>query len=125
MNISDDEIIRTIISAMKDKKGIDIVDLNLSKLEQAVADHFIICHGNSNTQVEAIADSVEDKLKENLNIKAWNKEGYNNAQWVLLDYGHIIVHVFQKEHRDFYSLEELWADAKISYIKEEADNYEN
>jgi ribosome-associated protein len=117
MKYTNDELLGLIIEAIQDKKGIDIVDLNLSALEYAIADHFVICHGNSNTQVEAIADSVIEKVKEKLNVKVWHKEGYQNAQWILLDFAGIIVHVFQKEYREFYSLEELWADGKIKYFE--------
>lgn len=114
---SDSEILTIIINAIQNKKGIDIVDLNLSKLEYSITDHFVICHGNSNTQVEAIADSVEDEVKNNLNIKALHKEGYQNAQWILLNYAGIVVHIFQKEYREHYNLEGLWADAEIKYIE--------
>ncbi len=117
MDNNDSNLLSTIIDAIQDKKGIDIVDLNLSKLEYSITDHFVICHGNSNIQVEAIADSVEDKVKDNLNMRAWHKEGHRNAQWILLGYAGVIVHIFQKEHRDFYNLEGLWADAEVNYIE--------
>ena len=117
MRNSDSNLLAFIIDAIQDKKGIDIVDLRLSKLENAITNHFVICHGNSSTQVEAIADSVEEKVKEELNIKAWHKEGHKNAQWILLDYSSIMVHIFQKEFRDFYRLEELWADGEAKYYE--------
>jgi len=117
MNNSDQNLLYAIIDAIQDKKGIDIVDLNLSNLEQAVTDHFIICHGNSNTQVEAIADSVEEKVKQECNMNVWHKEGHKNAQWILLDYAGIVVHIFQKEYREHYNLEDLWADGEIKYIE--------
>ena len=117
MGSSDSDLLAAIVDAIQDKKGIDIVDLKLSKLENAITDHFVICHGNSTTQVEAIADSVEEKVKEVLKMKAWHKEGHKNAQWILLDYASIMVHIFQKEFRDFYSLEELWADGEAKYYE--------
>lgn len=117
MAYNDSELLIIIVNAIQNKKGIDIVDLNLSKLEHSITDHYVICHGNSNTQVEAIADSVEDEVKNNLNLKALHKEGYKNAQWILLDYASIIVHIFQKEFRNFYNLEELWADGEAKYLE--------
>jgi len=117
MASSESNLLFTIIDAMQDKKGIDIVDLDLSKLEYAVTDHFIICHGNSNTQVDAIADSVEEKVKKECNLNAYHKEGHKNAQWILLDFAGIIVHIFQKEFRDYYNLEGLWADGEIKHIE--------
>jgi ribosome-associated protein len=109
-------LLENIIEGMMEKKAQEIVDLDLSKIENTICDHFVICHANSNTQVSAIADSVEKKVKENLDQKVNHREGMQNAMWVLLDYNNIIVHIFQKEYRDYYQLEELWGDAHISYI---------
>ncbi len=111
-------IIYHIIEGIKEKKGKEIVSINLTALETAVCRYFIICHGDSNTQVSAIAQWIEKILEENLNEKAWRKQGFENAQWILLDYVDIVVHIFQKEFRDFYNLEELWADGKINRIEE-------
>ncbi|NOZ47827.1 MAG: ribosome silencing factor [Chlorobi bacterium] len=116
MSNKENALLSTIIEAIQEKKGIDIVSLNLAKLEQSITDHFVICHGNSNTQVEAIAREVEDKVKKVLNIKVWHKDGFKNAQWILLDFANVVVHIFQKEYRDFYNLEGLWADAEIKHI---------
>ena len=99
-----------------EKKGQEIVDLDLTKVDNSICDHFVICHANSNTQVNAIADSVEKKVKENLDQKVNHREGMENALWVLLDYNDIIVHIFQEQTRNYYRLEELWGDAKISKI---------
>ena len=112
----DSKLLKTIVNEIKEKKGIDIVEMNLSKLENSIADYFVICHGNSNTQVDAIANFVERKVKEELNEKAWHFEGKNNAQWILIDFSSVIVHVFQKEYRDFYDLEGLWADSETKHI---------
>ena len=111
-------LLRNIIEGILEKKGQEIIDLDLTKVENSISDHFVICHANSNTQVSAIADSIEKKVKENLNQKAYHREGLMNAMWVLLDFNNIIVHVFQKEFRDYYRLEELWGDALISHIDE-------
>jgi ribosome-associated protein len=106
-------IIYHIIEGIKEKKGKEIVSINLTALESAVCRYFIICHGDSNTQVSAIAQWIEKTLEENLNEKVWKKQGFENSQWILLDYVDIVVHIFQKEFRDFYNLEELWADGKM------------
>ncbi len=106
-------LLNNIVEGIMEKKGHEIIDLDLRKVQNAICDHFIICHGDSNTQVNAIADSIEDRVQKNLNQRASHKEGLENAIWVLLDYYDIVVHVFQKEYRDYYRLEELWGDALI------------
>jgi ribosome-associated protein len=111
-------LLENIIEGILEKKGREIIDLDLSKVHNAFSDHFIICHADSNTQVSAIADSVEKKVREELNEKVGHREGLDNAMWVLLDYYNIIVHIFQKEYRDYYCLEELWGDATINKIEE-------
>ena len=83
-----------------------------------MCDNFIVCHGDSTTQVSAIAESVEDKVKELTGIRITHREGIENAQWILLDYGSVVVHVFVKEARDYYKLEDLWGDADITIIKD-------
>jgi len=103
-----------IIEAIQDKKGSDIVSINLSKVEGAVTDFFIITNANSSTQVKSIAGEVEDATREKLKEKVWKKEGEDNSQWILMDYGSIVVHVFQTPYREFYKIEELWADGKLS-----------
>ena len=104
----------TIIDAILDKKGNDVVCLDLREVPEAIADFFIICHGDSNTQVSAIADNISDKVHKNLKQKPNYVEGYNNLEWVLLDYIDIVAHVFYRETRYKYQLEELWNDAKLS-----------
>jgi ribosome-associated protein len=116
-NIKTEILLYNIIEGIRKVKGKEIVDIDLSMLEQRVCQHFLICHGDSNTHVNAIADSVEREMKEKLAWPAYHKEGQENASWVLLDYGNIVVHVFQKEYRDFYQLEELWADGNINKIE--------
>ena len=108
-----------VIKGIQEKKGHDITCLNLKAIDNAVCDYFIICHGDSNTQVEAIADSVLHEVKEALEETPWHKEGYENSEWILIDYTDVVVHVFHKSKRDFYRLEELWADAEISSIADE------
>jgi ribosome-associated protein len=103
-----------ILEAIREKKGHDIVSIDLSEIENSICDFFIICHGESVTQVGAITESIEKKLKEEALIRAHHVEGLQNSQWVLLDYYDILVHVFQEEYRSFYKLEELWADGKLT-----------
>ncbi len=112
------EMLNSIIEGILEKKGKDIVNLDMRHIDNSVCEYFVICHGDSNTQVDAIADSVQDKVRENLNEKVWHKEGMNNSTWVLLDYSNIIVHIFQKEHRDFYKLEDLWGDSIITRVED-------
>lgn len=107
------EIVSAAVEGILKKKGKDPVSLDLSEIENSAFKYFVICHGDSNTQVEALADSVLETIKEETGEKAWHKEGLNNATWVLLDYSDVVVHIFQKEYRDFYKLEELWADAEV------------
>ncbi len=109
----------TIVNAIQERKGKELVVLDLSELEQSIADYFIICHGDSSVQVDAISDFVDRHTKTELHQNALHKEGTDNSQWILLDYGDVVVHIFQQEFRDFYKLEELWADAKIERINEE------
>lgn len=111
-------LLENIIEGILEKKGLEIVDLDLSKVHNAICGHFVICHANSNTQVNAIADSVEKKVKENLNEKVNHREGLDNSLWVLLDYGEIVVHIFQTEYRERFKLEDLWGDAQISEVSE-------
>lgn len=108
------ELLNVIIEAISEKKGEDIVSLNLSKIDGTVTDFFVITNANSSTQVDAIAHEVERTTREKLKQKVWKKEGYENSQWILLDYGSVVVHVFQTPYREFYKLEELWADAEIT-----------
>ena len=102
-----------IIDAMLDKKAKDPVLMDFAKLNSAICDYFIICHGTSKTQVEAIADGVISEVKKKTGIGPWHKEGFENAEWILIDYNDVIVHIFQEERRNFYNLEQLWADAEI------------
>jgi len=102
-----------IVEGLKEKKGKEIINIDLRKLDYAPGDHFIICHGDSGTQVRALAESVEEKVEKAVRVKLGHREGLDNATWILLDYGNIIVHIFQHETRAYYKLEELWGDAEI------------
>ena len=117
-SLSAEEKGRLVVEAIQAKKGHQIVTIDLSKVENSMCDCFIICHGESTTQVGAIADSIEKELKEKAGIRAHHVEGFQNSQWVLLDFFDVLVHVFQEEYRSFYRLEELWADGKVVREKE-------
>ena len=104
------KIIKTIIAAIKEKKGDTIISLDLRKINEAVADFFIICEASSQPQVRAIAENVENKVKENCDENPYHHEGYKNLQWVLIDYVNVVVHVMLSETRKFYKLEEMWSD---------------
>jgi len=111
-----------IIIGMLEKKANDITVLDLRKLKTSMADYFIVCHGNSDKQVSAIADSVEEQTKKLAGERAWHVEGSELNEWVLLDYFDIVVHVFIDEKRAFYGIEDLWSDAEITIIKDEKDH---
>jgi ribosome-associated protein len=113
-----DKVIDCIVKGIQEKKGKEILSIDLSKIDNAVCRYFIICHGDSNTQVNAIAQSIEKMMQENLQEKVWHSQGYENAQWILLDYFDYMVHIFQKDTREFYNLESLWADGKIEHFNE-------
>ena len=114
-----DTLADLVVRGMQDKKAADIVVLNLKELKNAVADYFIICPANSDTQLEAVARSVEEEVEKVTGESPWQTEGRTNREWVLLDYVDVVVHVFLRDRRKFYALEELWGDANISYIESE------
>jgi len=105
------KIFKTIIKAIEDKKGENIISLDLRKIPEAVADFFIICEAASTTQVKAIADSVEEEVKKNCEELPYKHEGRQTYQWVLIDYVNVVVHVMLPESRRFYKLEDMWSDA--------------
>jgi ribosome-associated protein len=111
-------LVDAIVKGIQEKKGLEIVSLNLGKINSTICDYFIICHGTSNTHVGAIGDSVEEEVKKLTGNHPRRHEGYNNCEWVLLDYLDVVVHIFQEPVRRFYGLEELWADAPLKRIQE-------
>ena len=116
-NTSSDNLITFTINGIEDVKGQNITILDLREIENTVCDYFIICDGTSNTQVNAIVNSVQKKVSKNTKEKPWHIEGSENAEWVLMDYVDVVVHVFQKHTRQYYDIENLWGDAKITEIE--------
>ena len=108
------KLFKTIIHAIQQKKGENIVSLDLRKIPEAVTDFFVICHASSTTQVKAIADYVEALLKDECDESPFRHEGQHAAQWVLVDYINVVVHVMYEDARKFYKLEEMWSDAQVT-----------
>lgn len=115
---STEKLVDAVVSGMQEIKAENIVTLNLRPTGSSVCDYYVICDAESSTKVNAIAESVEKVVKEELREKANHKEGTENASWILLDYSDVVVHVFQKESREFYNIEEFWEDAEREVIVE-------
>jgi ribosome-associated protein len=116
---TENKLLDAILEGIQRIKGKEITLIDLNSINHTECGYFVICHGTSNTQVDSIAHSVEDTVKELTGENVWHRDGYRNSIWILLDYGDIMVHVFQEEAREFYNLEELWADAKITRIEDD------
>lgn len=115
-----DRLLETIVKAIQEKKGKNIVSLDLRKTEGAICSYFVVCNADSTTQVGAIAAGVEEKVLTELNQNVWRIDGAANSLWIAMDYIDIVVHIFQTPLRDFYKLEQLWADAPVvKYESEE------
>ncbi len=115
--IGTDQLITQIIKGIEEVKGNDINILDLRDIENTVCNYFVICNGTSNTQVNAIVNSIQKTVSKQLKDKPWHVEGSENAEWVLIDYVNVVVHVFQKHIREFYDIEGLWGDAKTTVIE--------
>jgi ribosome-associated protein len=109
------KLINSIIKGLEEKKGFDIKSMDLTQISNAVTGVFVICSGNSTTQVDALADSVLEQVYKATKEKPWHTEGFENKEWILIDFVDVVVHIFLPEQREFYGLEELWADAKVKY----------
>ena len=107
------KIVNTIIRAIQEKKGANVVSLDLRKIPEAVADFFIICEANNQPQIRAISDFVEERVKKNCGENPYHYEGKKNLHWVLIDYVNVVVHIMMPEQRKFYKLEEMWSDAPL------------
>lgn len=102
-----------IIHGIQEKKGNDIVRLDLRNIHSSVADYFVICHAESSTQLKAIAQSVEEEVFKALKNEPWRKEGLQQAEWIIIDYVDVVVHIFKTDKREFYGIEDLWGDAEM------------
>ena len=111
-------LVDIIVNSIQEKKGNDLVSLDMRNTEGAICDNFIICHGNSNTQVRAIAEFIISEVKKVEGSNPWKKEGFGNMQWILIDYVDVVVHIFQHEAREFYDLEGMWGDANVTSYKD-------
>jgi ribosome-associated protein len=105
------------IFGIQEKKGNEIVRLDLRNILSSVTDYFVICHADSTTQVKAIANSIEEEIFKAIQQEPWRKEGLEYGEWILLDYINVVVHIFRTDKREFYGVEELWGDAEIKYYK--------
>ena len=120
MRRESDVLAKAIIKVIKQHKGKEVVSLDLREIETAICDFFIICHGTSSTHLSSIVDNVRKDVLKLMKEKPWHTEGESNKEWILMDYFDVVVHVFNQEKRDFYKLENLWADAQIKYIEQSA-----
>ena len=113
--------IKVIADAMLEKKGQDVVSLDLRNIGTAISDYFIVCNADSTTNVDAIADNIEERMNEKCGRKVLRSQGRENSIWIILDYGDMVVHVFQTQYREFYRLEDLWGDAERTVFREEQE----
>lgn len=111
-------LVNTIKEGLLEKKGKEIVLLDVRELT-TLTDFFIVCHGTSETQIRALANSVTQKVKDNLEESVWKKEGMDARRWIILDYVNVVVHIFSEEKREFYGIERMWNDAVRTEIKDE------
>lgn len=118
-SVETSQILDSAVEGLRRIKGKEITIIDLTTINHTECSYFLICHGTSGTQVDALAQSVEETVTELTGEKVWHKDGYRNAIWILLDYGDIMVHVFREESRTFYNLEGLWSDAKVTRLEDE------
>jgi ribosome-associated protein len=114
---SADELIALILHGIEEVKGLDINILDLREIDNTVCDYFVLCNGTSNTHVNAIVNSIQKTVSKAIHDKPWHVEGSENAEWVLMDYVNVVIHVFQKHAREFYDIEGLWGDAKVTLVE--------
>ena len=113
-----ENVLKVAVQTMQDKKAHNIVSLDLRSIHTAVTDYFVICHAPSRTQVTAIADHVLEEIRKQLGIRPYNKEGFENSEWILIDYIDVVVHIFLENTRGFYQIEKLWSDANSTTYDE-------
>ncbi|KAA0989415.1 ribosome silencing factor [Dyadobacter aurulentus] len=116
--LSSKDLSDLVVKGMTEKKGQDIAILDLRKVKNSITDFFVICSGTSDTQIDALANSVEDEVYKMSKTEPWQKEGKANGEWILIDYVDVVAHIFNKERRKHYDLEELWGDAEVTYLED-------
>ncbi len=115
--MSSPELCDLVVEGMREKKAQDIVTMDLRAVENSIADFFVICTGSSDSQIDAICNSIESTVHKNTNTHPWHLEGKQNKEWILLDYVEVVAHVFRNDRREYYALEELWADAQATHLE--------
>ena len=118
-DIDNATLVEAIVEAIRERKGQHITHVDLSSSETAATQGFVLCNGQSSMQVDAIADNIREKVEEHVGVRPYNYDGYDNSEWIVLDYGSLFVHVFRPEFRERYNLEQLWADAVIKDYPDE------
>ena len=113
-----EKLSQVVVKGMQEKKASDIIVMDLRKVKNSIADFFVLCSGTSDTQIDAIADSVDEEVYKALEENPWHQEGKDNKEWVLIDYVNVVAHIFKKEKRDFFALEDLWGDAEIKVVED-------
>jgi len=116
--LSSKDLSELVAKGMIEKKGLDIAILDLRKVKNSITDFFVICSGNSDTQIDALANSVEDEVYKMSKTEPWQKEVKANGEWILIDYVDVVAHIFNKDRRKHYDLEELWGDAEVTYLED-------
>lgn len=116
--LSSKDLTELVVKGMTEKKGLDIAILDLRKVKNSITDFLVICSGNSDTQIDALANSVEEEVYKISKTEHWQKEGKANGEWILIDYVDVVAHIFNKERRKHYDLEELWGDAEVTYLED-------
>jgi len=119
-DISSAELKNLVVLGMQEKKAEDVIVLDLREIENAVTDFFVLCSANSDTQVGAIADAIEEEVHKKAHQNPWHSEGKKEREWVLIDYVNVVAHIFRSSKREFYGLENIWGDAKIERISEKS-----
>ncbi len=118
--VSSETLSRLIAKGMLEKKATEVIILDLRNIQTAVADFFVICSGNSDTQIDAISQSIEEEVYKAVEAAPWQKEGKLNREWILIDYVDVVAHVFRKDRRLYYDLEGLWGDAGVTRVEDDA-----
>lgn len=113
-----EKLVQAIVAGMQEKKGQDIVIMDLRNARNAVADYFVICSGSSDKQLAALTDSIEEEVDKAIGESPWHREGRQNKEWMLMDYINVVAHVLRKDKRAHYALEKLWGDAEIEHVED-------